>query len=248
MELYEIPLVIVTGFAAAFLNTVGGGGSLFSVPILTFLGLPITSANATSRVAILFQNIFAVGGFRSKGIELPWPYSLYLGISSLFGGLIGSILASRVADEVFNRIFVGVMVLSVFLILYDPFKSKGAEKLSFKHQLTGIGFFFFIGIYGGFVQAGIGFLVIAVLSMVNNLSLVKSNYVKVFSAIVYTSVSVAVFAYEGKIFWITGLILAIGHALGGWYASRWSVDKGEVWIKRVMIISILAMAVKLWFF
>jgi uncharacterized membrane protein YfcA len=91
-------------------------------------------------------------------------------------------------------------------------------------------------------------MVIAVLSLANNLSLVKSNYVKVFAAIVYTAVSVAVFAYEGKIFWITGLILAIGHAMGGWYASRWSVDKGEVWIKRVMIISILAMAVKLWFF
>lgn len=248
MELYEIPLVIITGFGAAFLNTVGGGGSLFSVPILTFLGLPITSANATSRVAILFQNIFAVGGFRSKGIELPWPYSLYLGISSLCGGIIGALLASRIADEVFNKIFVGVMILSVFLILYNPFRSQGPEKLAFKNQMIGVIFFFFIGIYGGFVQAGIGFMVIAVLSIVNNLSLVKSNYVKVFSAIIYTAASVAVFAYEGKIIWVTGLTLAIGHALGGWYASRWSVDKGEVWIKRVMILSIIAMAVKLWFF
>lgn len=248
MELYEIPLVIITGFGAAFLNTIGGGGSLFSVPILTFLGLPITSANATSRVAILFQNIFAVGGFKSKGIELPWPYSLYLGLSSLGGGLIGAILASRISDEIFNNIFVGVMILSVFLILYDPFRSKGTERLDFKSQFAGVIFFFFIGIYGGFVQAGIGFMVIAVLSLVNNLSLVKSNYVKVFAAIVYTAVSVAVFAYEGKIFWITGLILAIGHALGGWYASRWSVDKGEVWIKRIMIVSIIAMAIKLWFF
>jgi uncharacterized protein len=248
MELYQIPLIILTGFVAAFLNTVGGGGSLFSVPILTFLGLPITFANATSRVAILFQNIFAVGGFRSKGIELPWPYSLYLGFSSLGGGLIGAIMASRIADDIFNKIFVGVMILSVFLILYDPFKAKGGERLTFKHQLIGVSCFFFIGIYGGFVQAGIGFLVIAVLSLVNNLSLVKSNYVKVFAAIVYTAVSVAVFAYEGKIVWLTGLILAIGHAMGGWYASRWSVDKGEVWIKRVMIISIVAMAIALWFY
>jgi uncharacterized protein len=248
MELYEIPLIIITGFGAAFLNTVGGGGSLFSVPILTFLGLPITNANATSRVALLFQNIFAVGGFRSKGIELPWPYSLYLGISSLFGGVIGAMLASTIKDEVFNKIFVGVMILSVFLILYDPIKSKGTEKLSTKNQIIGAILFFFIGIYGGFVQAGIGFMVIAVLSIVNNLSLVKSNYVKVFAAIVYTGVSVIVFALQGKIVWITGFILAIGHALGGWYASRWSVDKGEVWIKRIMIISILAMAVKLWFF
>lgn len=248
MDLYEIPLIIITGFAAAFLNTVGGGGSLFSVPILTFLGLPITSANATSRVALLFQNLFAVGGFRSKGIDLPWPYSLYLGLSSLGGGLIGAIMASHVADEVFNKIFVGVMIMSVFLILYNPFKSKGPERLDFRSQWIGVFFFFFIGIYGGFVQAGIGFLVIAVLSLVNNLSLVKSNYVKVFAAIVYTAVSVAVFAYEGKILWATGFVLAIGHALGGWYAARWSVNKGEVWIKRVMIVSIIAMAIKLWFF
>src|SRR6478609_6246726 len=248
MEWYEYPLIISVGFLAAFLNTVGGGGSLFSVPILTFMGLPITMANATSRVAILFQNIFAVGGFKSKGVELPWPYSLYLGLASLGGGLLGSLLASRVPDEICSKIFVGVMILAVFLIIYDPFKSKGEEKMDAKSQWTGAFFFLFIGVYGGFVQAGIGFLVIAVLSMVNNLSLVKSNYVKVFAAIVYTGVSVAVFAYEGKIIWITGLVLAIGHAMGGWYASRWSVKAGEVWIKRVMIVSVLAMAVKLWFF
>lgn len=248
MDLLDSLIIIIVGFGAAFLNTVGGGGSLFSVPILTFMGLPITMANATSRVALLFQNIFAVGGFKSKGIELPWPYSLYLGIASLGGGVIGALLASQVADEVFKKIFVGVMIGAVVLIIYDPFKSKGQEKLTAPRQWVGAICFFFIGIYGGFVQAGIGFLVIAVLSMVNNLSLVKSNYVKVFAAIVYTAASVAVFAYEGKIVWQTGFILAIGHALGGWYASRWSVDKGEVWIKRVMIVSVIAMAIKLWFF
>jgi uncharacterized membrane protein YfcA len=83
---------------------------------------------------------------------------------------------------------------------------------------------------------------------VNNIGLVKTNYIKVFVAIVYTGVSVAVFAWEGKIIWQTGFVLAIGHGLGGWYASRWSVDKGEVWIKRVMIVSVIGMAVKLWFF
>lgn len=248
MEYYEIPLIILTGFVAAFLNTVGGGGSLFTVPILTFLGLPITNANATSRVALLFQNFFAVGGFRSKNVELPWPYSLYLGLSSLGGGIIGALLASRIKDDLFNKIFVGVMIVSVIFIVFNPVRSKGTERLTFKSQIIGSICFFFLGIYGGFVQAGIGFLVLAVLSLVNNLDLVRSNYVKVFSAIVYTGVSVIVFALEGKIHWATGGILAVGHAFGGWYASRWSVDKGEVWIKRVMIISILALAIKLWFF
>ena len=177
-ELYEYPLIVVVGFAAAFLNTVGGGGSLFSVPILTFMGLPITSANATSRVALLFQNAFAVGGFRSKGVELPWPYSLYLGLASLVGGLIGSLVASTISDAIFKKIFVGVMVLAVVLIVYDPFKSDGKERLDTRSQVWGAICFFFIGIYGGFVQAGVGFIVLAVLTLVNNLSLVKSNYVK----------------------------------------------------------------------
>jgi len=247
MAWYEYILITVVGFLAAFMNTVGGGGSLFSVPILTFLGLPITMANATSRVAIMFQNVFAVFGFKSKGVKLPWPYSIYLGLSSLGGGILGSLLASRVDDAVFSKIFVGIMFLSVFLILYDPFKSKGEEKLDTKSQVIGSFFFLLLGVYGGFVQAGIGFMVIAVLSLVNRMNLVTSNYVKVFAAIVYTGVSVIVFALEGKIQWKIGLVLAIGHALGGWYASRWSVKAGEVWIKRVMIVSILAMAIKLLF-
>jgi uncharacterized membrane protein YfcA len=245
---YEIPLIILTGFVAAFLNTVGGGGSLFTVPILTFLGLPITSANATNRVALLVQNFFAVGGFRSKKVVLPWPYSLYLGLVTLVGGVLGALLASRIEDEIFNKVFAGVMVVAVFLIIFNPKKPIGAERLTPKSQIIGSICFFFLGIYGGFIQAGIGFLVLAVLNLVNNLNLVTSNYVKVFSAIVYTAASVVVFAIEGKIHWATGGILSIGMAAGGWVASRWSVDKGEVWIKRVMIVTIIILAIKLWFF
>ena len=135
------------------------------------------------------------------------------------------------------------------MVVFDPFKTKSNQpRLGPKHQAIGAFLFFFIGIYGGFVQAGIGFLIIAVLGIVNQLDLVRTNYIKVFVAIVYTSVSVVVFALEDKIVWTTGLVLAVGHALGGWYASSWSVKAGEVWIKRVMVAGVLAMAVKLWFF
>ncbi len=247
MAWYEYIFITVVGFGAAFLNTVGGGGSLFTVPILTFLGMPITLANATSRVAILSQNIFAVFGFASKKVELPRKYSLWLCVTSLIGGFIGSKLATSIDDKVFSRVFVVVMIISLFLVVFDPFKTKDTEeKMSPKRQAIGAIVFFFIGIYGGFVQAGIGFLVIGTLSLVNNLNLVKVNYIKVFVAIVYTGISVLVFALEGKIVWTTGLILAVGHALGGWYASRWSVKAGEVWIKRIMVASVLAMAIKLW--
>jgi uncharacterized membrane protein YfcA len=154
------------GFGAAFLNTVGGGGSLFTVPILTFMGVPITMANATARVAILAQNVTAVGGFRSKKVELPLQYSLYLAMVSLVGGFIGSRLASTIDDKLFSRIFVVVMLFSIGLVIIDPFKSTNkVERVGPKQQIIGSICFFFIAIYGGFVQAGIGFLVIGVLSL-----------------------------------------------------------------------------------
>jgi uncharacterized membrane protein YfcA len=157
-------------------------------------------------------------------------------------------LAASMSDDLFKKIFAGIMIFSVGLILADPFKTNGHEKLSARDQWIGAFCFLFIGVYGGFVQAGIGFLVIGVLSLVNNLSLVKSNYVKVFAAIVYTGVSVIVFAWQDKIDWMVAGVLAVGHSLGGWYASRWSVKAGEVWIKRILIISVIGMAIKLWFF
>lgn len=248
MNWYEYIFITLVGFGAAFLNTIGGGGSLFTVPILTFLGMPITAANATSRVAILSQNIFAAGGFASKKVELPKTYSIWLGITSLIGGFIGSRLASTIDDHVFSRLFVVVMLMSLALVIFDPFRSNDkGEKMTPKHQAIGAALFFVLGIYGGFVQAGIGFLVMGVLSLVNNLPLVKINFIKVVVAIVYTGISVVVFAYEGKIDWSIGAILAVGHAFGGWTASRWSVGAAEKWVRRVMIVSVLLMAIKLWF-
>lgn len=250
VDLLESLFIVLIGFIAGFLNTVAGGGSLISLPILIFLGLPGSVANATSRVAILAQNIFAVTGFNSKGIKLPLPYSIYLGIASLIGGFIGAKLAVSISDSVFNRILAMVMVMVVISIVVEPKNRKqhSTERLSLKYQVLGIISFLFLGVYGGFIQAGIGFLVILTLTNINHFGLVKTNYVKVFAAIVYTVISVIVFAIEGKIEWMTGLTLALGQGFGGWYASRWSVDKGEVWIKRVMIVAVMGLAVKLWFF
>jgi hypothetical protein len=251
VDIFQIALILTAGTVAGFINTVAGGGSLITMPLLIFMGLPGTVANGTSRVAILSQNIFAVGGFHSKGQKLPFPYTFYLALVSLVGGLIGAWLAVDIPDRLFNRILAIIMVLVVTSIVVEKrFKPAGGGEvnLSTGRQAIGVFFFFLLGIYGGFIQAGIGFLVIALLSHVNHFDLVRINYIKVFAAIVYTGVAVIVFAMEDKIVWTTGLLLAVGHGLGGWYASRWSVDKGEKWIKRILVVTVVALAVKLWFF
>ena len=235
---------------AGFLNTVAGGDTLITLPVLIFMGLPSSVANATARVGILVQNIFAVGGFHSKGVKLPFPYTIYLCIASLAGGFMGARMAAQVSDDIFNKIIAVIMILVVLSIVFEKKKKPlaSAEQMSTTRQVIGSLGFFALGIYGGFIQAGIGFLVIALMTHLHHFDLVKTNFIKVFAAIAYTGVAVVTFAWADKIIWETGLMLAVGHALGAWFGSRWSVTAGEKWIKRILVVAVVGLAVRLWFF
>jgi uncharacterized membrane protein YfcA len=245
MEITNALIIIAAGFAAGFINTIAGGGSLISLPILIFMGLPPTVANASNRIALFSQNIFGVLGFRSKGIS-AYPYSLWLGLSALVGAIIGAKLAVDIKDDVFNRILAIIMVLVVLTMIVNPVKAGKQERTSTKYTIIGLIVFFFIGIYGGFIQVGVGFMIMAALTSINGFSLVKTNSAKVFIVLVYMTAALAVFIWEDKINWYYGIVMAIGNSSGAWFASRWSVEKGDKWIKIFMIVTVIAMAVKLW--
>ena len=249
MNWYEPLLIIAIGFIAGFINTVAGGGSLLTMPFLIFLGLPSAVANGTNRIAIFAQNIFGIAGFKSKGVSV-FPYSLWIALSAFGGAIIGAKIAVDIRDELFNRILAVVIVIAVLFSVLNRKSNQNelSERLSGKFQIIGIITFFFIGIYGGFIQAGVGFLVIAALTSINKFSLVKTNSAKVFVIFIYTISALVVYIAEGKINWIYGITLAIGNSAGAWIASRWSVKKGDVWIRRILVAAVIIFAIKLWFF
>ncbi len=249
MDWINALLILGTGLIAGFANTVAGGGSLLSLPVLIFLGLPPVMANATNRVAILFQNAFAVRGFQSKGVN-AFPYAYWLSGSALVGAVVGAKLVVEIDGELFNKILAVVMIAVIAVTVFKPLKSvdSSGEKLSPRAQVIGTIAFFFVGVYGGFIQAGVGFLVIAVLSSINNFSLVKTNSAKVFVIMIYSVAALAVFIYEDVIHWTYGLVLAVGNSAGGWFGSRWQVDKGDQYVRIFLIVAVSIMAVKLWFF
>lgn len=240
--------LVLVGLVAGAINILAGGGSLLTLPMLIFLGLPPNVANGTNRIAIIIQNIFAVKGFQSKGVT-AFPYSIYLAISALAGSVIGASLAVDIKGETFNKILGGIMVLIVFYMIFQRKSSSKdfIERITGKHFWLGIIAFFFVGIYGGFIQAGVGFIMLLFLSSINHYSLVKSNAIKVFVALIYSIAAVAIFAYNDAINWKYGLVLSIGNATGGWIMSRWSVNKGDKFVKKALIIMVLAMAIKLWY-
>ncbi len=252
MELLEIGkyvLLIGVGFLAGFINTIAGGGTLLTMPMLIFMGLPPSVANGTNRVAILIQTAIGVKGFQTKGVTTH-PFSIYLGISAFFGSLIGAQIAVDIKGETFNKILAIIMVMVVLMMVFKPkvSLSEMVERTTGKYLYISIIIFFFLGIYGGFINAGIGFMMLIVLPYVNRLSLVKSNATKVAVVCIYTVAAVLLFAYHDKINWKYGLILAIGNASSAWISSRWSVKKGDETIKKIVVVMICVLAIKLWFF
>ena len=246
--LTDILLLFGVGLLAGVINTLAGGGSLLTVPVLIFLGLPSNVANATNRIGLFFNGIFAIQGFRSKWVKIG-KYSIWLGVSAFLGAILGSYIAVDVKGETFNRILAGVIVMIVAYMLFGS-KPKGEteERTDPKTKAIGIIAFFFVGIYGGFIQAGVGYVIMAALTFVNRFSLLKTNMAKVVVVPIYTLASLGVFIYNDLINWELGIALAVGNSLGGWLTSRWAVNKGDKWVRYFVMVTAIAFAIKLFFF
>lgn len=244
---FELLLLIAAGFAAGIINTLAGGGSLIILPLLIFMGLPPALANGTNRVAIVVQSLSGTLGFQTKGIS-NYPYVFYYGISATLGALLGAQIAIDIDPQSFNRILAVIMLIAGGLIVFNPQRklSPITENQIGKSLWISIGAFFVLGIYGGFINAGIGFLIILLLHRWNQLSLVKTNATKVMIVLIYSLFALAVFAYHGQVDWVKGGGLAFGTWFGGWWASRWSVRKGDRLIRYVLLLMIGVMATRLW--
>jgi len=248
LDLISYLLLILAGIGAGFINVVAGGGSLITLPLMIFFGLPPVVANATNRIALLAQNVVAVANFKKKKVS-PGKYGIYLGIIALAGSVIGANLAIDIPEKLFNRILSLVMIAVAILLLLNPnYSAESGEKVSLRRKWLGVLAFFFIGIYGGFLHAGIGFIIMLALVKINGFSLVKTNSIKVTIALIYTLSALGVFIYQGLIDWKAGIILAVGNSTGGWLGSTFTVKKGDKWIKRLLLIAIIVMAFKLWIF
>lgn len=252
MELWHIFLLTLVGIAAGFLNVVAGGGSLFTLPVMVFLGMTGPEANGTNRIAILAQNIAAVGGFRRQGFS-NFRLSVSLSLCAFPGALAGAYLGNQLTGVWFNRVLAAIMVGVMLLMLFKKKRSPeskdttelappGSRRFIAAHLLM-----ILVGFYGGFIQAGLGFLLMAVLHRVLGENLVRVNMHKVFIIGSYTFFALGIFAWEGNVDWLPGLGLAVGNAAGGWCGSYFSVKRGERAIKFIFYTALLAMAAKLLF-
>jgi uncharacterized membrane protein YfcA len=245
--LWQIPALILVGVIAGFLNVLAGGGSLLTLPLLIFFGLPAATANGTNRIAIFCQNIFAIAGFKRQKV-FPVGLALICAPPALIGSYFGANLAINVDEMLFRRLLALIMVAVLLFMVFDPMKrlQRPETPMTPLRFMVLIVSFFAVGVYGGFVQAGVGFLIIAGL-LVHGLDLVRINAVKVLVIFAFTVVALGVFVVNDQVDYVLGFALAAGNSVGGWFASHLAVTKGHDWIKRFVIVTVLIFALRLLF-
>ena len=239
-------VLFLAGLAAGTVNSIAGGGSLFTLPLLIFLGLPPTVANATNRIAVLSGGIGASETFRRSGL-VPVSWLKLAAPPALIGAVLGTIAALMVPDLAFQRILSIVLVLAAGWLFWNPIRPPD-EGRHFPPAGTARwisrAVFFLVGVYGGFIQAGVGFIVLTITSA-NGLDLIRGNAVKAPLVFLFTLATVVLFTYSGMINWGMGLALAAGQILGATFGVRLQILKGQDWVRHVLTLIILACAFRL---
>lgn len=235
-------VLFLVGIVAGFQNTLAGGGSILVLPILVIMGIPSPIANATNRVAILIQNMTGVSRFHHHK-QLKITSIKHIAIASIIGAIGGSLLVVKMSSSAFDKIL-GIFLIGLLFLMFRPHKSKNRFTKQLPTWLEFI-IFLIIGFYGGFIQAGIGFILLATLNLVEEFNLIEANAVKVFIVMCYTLFAVIIFALSGKILWKYGLILAMGNSIGAWIGVHSAVKKGEKLIRVVLILAVLIACLKL---
>ena len=239
-------VLFLAGLAAGTVNSIAGGGSLFTLPLLIFLGLPPTVANATNRIAVLSGGIGASETFRRSGL-VPVAWLKLAAPPALIGAVLGTGAALIVPDLAFQRILSVVLVLAAGWLFWNPIRPPDAGRHfppAGTARWISRAAFFLVGVYGGFIQAGVGFIVLTITSA-NGLDLIRGNAVKAPLVFLFTLATVVLFTYSGMINWGMGLALAAGQILGATFGVRLQILKGQDWVRNVLTIIILACAFRL---
>lgn len=243
-EIDYLLLLFIIGTFSAFINVVSGGGSALVLPILIMMGMDSVTANGTNRLAILALTISAVVSLRRNEIS-DFRFSLKMSLFTLPGVVLGAIYAQYISTEAFKELLAWIIfIIIILMFLPTSFRKSITRQLSQNPKLVYVSMLF-IGFYGGFIQTGVGFVLMLLLQSFLDLDLLKVNMHKVFIVLIYTIPAFIIFAWNDKIEWVPGIILAIGNIIGAYWSVKLSIKKGDKVVKFFLIISLIILSMKM---
>jgi uncharacterized membrane protein YfcA len=239
----------LVGVFTGIINTLAGSGSLLTLPVFIFIcGLSPSVANGSNRIGVLMQSLVATIKFGQKKPEV-FKHSQWLIIPAMVGSIAGSFIAIEINEHQLNMTIGVLMVLMFFLLLLKPERwlkeDKDLANTNYKSSGS-ILVFFFIGIYGGFIQAGVGFFLLAGLVLVSGFSLSQSNGLKLAIVLAFTLPALIMFIFNGKVHFGYGLFMGLFQSIGAWLSVKYivSIPNADIWIYRILIIVVAISAIQ----
>ncbi|HEY8427335.1 MAG TPA: sulfite exporter TauE/SafE family protein [Sandaracinaceae bacterium] len=244
-ELALYGALLAAGVAAGFINTLAGGGSLLTLPALMLLGMPANVANGTNRLAVFAQSLSGALAFQREG-KLHVPAVVPIAAPTVLGAIVGAAVAAVAPPRVLEPVLLTTMIVMAVVMLVRPKAVVAAEgeepRSAWKHAPSWLGLFG-AGLYGGFVQAGVGFVLLAVLGGLLRYDVVRANALKLVCTLLFSVPALAIFAYAGQVEWVPAAVLAVATVLGSQLGVRFAVRvKGRV-IHGIVFVSVVATCV-----
>jgi len=244
-------LFLVAGIGTGIINTLAGSGSLITLPIFVFIcGLPAPVANGTNRIGVLLQSGVGLATYRKRD-ALDLAGTPHLLVAIILGAIVGAFIAVDLNEETMNFVLGGLMAFMLVVLILKPSRwihDQPMDPARSKHPLSLVAFFL-IGVYGGFIQAGVGIFLLAGLVLISRFTLRSGNGIKLLVVFLYSIPSLAVFFWFDQVHIGYGLAMAVFQALGAWIGVRWIVqfENADVWIHRILIVAVAAAAFKFLF-
>lgn len=236
MEIESIFLLTSVGLAAGIINTLAGGGSFITVPVLVMLGLPGNLANGTNRIGVLFQTFMAGWRFRRTNFLAPKEVLPVL-LPVAAGSIVGAIAINQISDQLFEKFFGIAMIILWVMTLTKPSERTDDSKNHLWQKVIR----FLVGLYGGAFQAGVGILLVLVLRN-TGLDLLRANALKVAVNFCFTLLTLPIFLFNGHVAWGPALALGFGFAIGGEVGARIAIDHGNKVLRPALGVAVLLLA------
>ncbi|MEP6715374.1 MAG: sulfite exporter TauE/SafE family protein [Terriglobia bacterium] len=232
------PIQYTAAFAAAFLagaiNSVAGGGTLVTFPMLLWLGLPSVTANATNTVAIWPGSLGSLWGFRRELAQTD-PRMRWMVIPCLLGGGTGAMLLRMTPPGIFDQLVPFLILFATVLFSLQPVVQRWLGHRASGWFAGAMVFQFLVGVYGGYFGAGMGIMMLTALSLMGMTDILKMNALTSLFALCINGVAAILFIAAGMVYWPFVLTMAVGAILGGYGAAGIARRVGKKAVRRCVI-------------